>query len=396
MLPETLLAIAAACLLTAACADVPGQARLPRIEGIGLRETRIPSSVDAVEQPIIFGVPDPLPEGPLPLLVGLHTWSGEYRQMVEEYPRQAARRKWLVVLPHFRGPNLTTNPNARQAGGSILAQHDIVDAVNWMREQFPVDPRRIIIIGGSGGGHMTSLMCTKYPDLFAAGVAYCPITDMRAWQAQHNGYQQHIEAVCGGVPGDSPRVDFEYARRSPRTFITNAAHCNLLLAHGDKDATIWPEQTWETFRGLKDLPDHKVLFESWSAGHVGKTSEGLDWAATKVRCDTPPARLDIVTDEEKPYFWLTLGPAADLTFARCTAVLTRGGQVVAKDTLAPETVLRLQVADAALVRVSLDALGLTAPANLPENLALEGSDLVAHPGPGQHLFTIRFGDTQAE
>jgi hypothetical protein len=70
--------------------------------------------------------------------------------------------------------------------------------------------------------------------------------------------------------------------------------------------------------------------------------------------------------------------------------------VVAKDTLAPETVLRLQVADAALVRVSLGALGLNAPGNLPEGVSVEGADLVAHPGPGQHLFTVRFGDTQAE
>ena len=301
--------------------------------------------------------------------------------MVSPYGNEAARRKWLVVCPHYRGPNLVTNPDATEAGGSILAQHDIIDAIDHMRAYYTVDDRRIYMIGGSGGGHMTCLMATKYPDVFAACAAYCPITDFRAWHAQQNSYAKHIEAVCGGKPGDSAAVDFEYARRSPRTFITNAANANLLIGHGDKDATIWPEQSWETFRCLKGLPQHKVLFESWSAGHSGKTREGLDWAATKARSLDPPKRLDIVTDEAKRYFWLYVEPAGPLKLGKCTATLVRKGDTVGKSEIAEMTELTLTTTDVSKATVNLSDLGLSAPDTLPEGVGIRESTLVFAPLP---------------
>jgi len=380
---ESMLAVVAAVLLVAVCNDEIDAAELASIPGIALSEARVESSVDGNVQPIVVGVPQSYAEGTAtPLLVGLHTWSSHYLQMVNEYGGQAAKRDWLVVCPHFRGPNLTTNPKATEAGGSVLAQHDIIDAIEYMKANFAVDDRRIYIIGGSGGGHMTSLMCTKYPDVFAAGVAWCPITDFRSWQAQQNGYAKHVEAVCGGKPGDSPDVDFEYTRRSPRTFITNAANCNLLIGHGDKDAVIWPEQTWETFRGLKHLPAHRVLFESWSAGHAGKTTEGLDWATDFVRNETPPSRLDIVTDEAKSYFWLHVAPAGPLTLGKCTAILTREE--------GEPTALSLHCEDAGEVRVSLQDLGLAAPTDLPDGATVADGTLTVRPADGKGEYTIAF------
>lgn len=386
MSSDAALLTLAAAFLVAVCADA---ADLPRVEGMALEEVRIPSSADGKQQPIIIGVPEAYEEATaLPLLVGLHTWSAEYAQMAAPYGREAARRGWLLVCPHFRGANLVTNPHPTEAGGSLLAQRDIIDAIAYMQDRFTVDDRRIYMVGGSGGGHMTCLMASKYPDLFAAATAWCPITDLRDWHAEQNSYAQHIEAICGGKPGDSPEVDFEYARRAARVFITNAAHTNLLIGHGDKDPIIAVQQSWDTFRALKDLPDHRILFQSWSAGHSGKVAEGLDWAATKVRALTPPARLDIVTDEAKGYFWLHLAPAGPLTFGRCTAVLVRAGDKLGRDAVAERTVLTLETTDVAEARVDLAALRLDAPADLPEGVTREGDALVLRPGPGAHRYEV--------
>jgi poly(3-hydroxybutyrate) depolymerase len=367
--------------------DAQAQYALPQIEGLALHEVQIPSSVDGKPQPLVIGVPAQDAAGaPRPLLVGLHTWSSEYLQTVPEYGEQAARRGWLLVCPHFRGPNLTTNPAAREAGGSILAQHDIIDAIAYMKAHYAVDPRRIYLVGASGGGHMTCLMACKYPDVFAACTAWCPITDLRDWHAQGNSYAPHVEAVCGGPPGASAQVDFEYLRRSPRTFLTNAAPCNLFIGHGDKDPTIWPEQTWTSFRVLKDIPQHRVLFHSWSGGHEAKTTEGLNWAAEHALSDTPPHRLDIVTDEAKAYFWLWLQPAAPLTLARCTAIL-----VSAPEPAGPASVtLQLSTQDVAALRVDFGALGLRTPTTLPEGVSVEGGRLSWMPGAGRHECKIAF------
>jgi len=358
------------------CDDDAGAARLPSVPGIALSEASVPSSVDGVAQPVVVGLPDGHDGSTAtPLLVGLHTWSADYLQMVEPYAKEASRRGWLLACPHFRGPNLTTNPNATQAGGSVLAQHDIIDAIEHLKRTYNVDARRVYITGGSGGGHMTSLMACKYPDVFAAAAAWCPITDFGAWHAQQNGYAQHVEAVCGGKPGQSPEVDFEYTRRSPRTFITNAANCRLLIGHGDKDYTILVEQSWNTYARLKPLPQHGVVFHSWSAGHQDKTAEGLDWASQFVLPAEPPRRLDIVTDEAKAYFWLHLTPAGPLVLGKCTAVLVRRGDAVSAKETAPETKLSMHAEGLAEASVDLGALGLPAPAELPEGFEVNGSHL---------------------
>ncbi len=333
--------------------------RLPAVEGITWEELSLTSTFDQTEQPIVVGVPSSYePGNPTPLLVALHTWSYGYRQPPREYGPEAARRGWLLVVPHFRGPNLSTNPRATDAGGSLAAQHDIIDAVEYMKATYAVEAERVYLSGASGGGHMALLMAGKCPDVWGAVCAWCPITDLREWHAEGNPYAQHVEAVCGGVPGASPEVDFEYLRRSPRSFITNAGHTPILLGHGDRDPTIPTEQSWRTFLRLRDVPQHLAVFRSWSAGHVGLLREGLDWAEGQRRPVDPPTQLDLVTDEAKWYHWLFLEPAGPLRLGRAVATLG-------------ETTLAIEVQDLVGLRVSFRALHR----QLPTSVRCDGQEL---------------------
>ena len=300
------------------------EAALPPVEGLQLSEVAVRSTRDGPPQPLIIGVPDRPSASPTPLLVGLHTWSADYHQQVEAFGPLCAQYGWLMALPDFRGANLTSNPHARQAGGSILAQHDIVDAVATMRQQHEVDERRIYLIGGSGGGHMSLLMAGKHPDIWAGVSSWCPVTSLPEWHAQQNGYAVHCEAVCGGAPGESPAVDFEYERRSPRSFITNAAHTNVRISHGDKDRCIFIAQSWRTYEKLLDLP-HRVEFYSWSGGHEIVNAWGFAWLGQQVKPAEAPRRQSVVTDEGKWYAWVYLEPDAPLTMATCEAVLAEDG-----------------------------------------------------------------------
>lgn len=301
-----------------AAADEP----LPEVTGITLSEVMITSSMDGTEQPVIVGVPDSYQPGtPTPLLVGLHTWSADYKQRAKPYGMQAATRGWLMVLPNFRGPN-KSGPTAAQAGGSLLAQRDIVDARAFMIENYSVDPGGIYLTGDSGGGHMTLLMAGKHPDLWTAVAAWCPVTDFRDWWALDTGYSRNIEAVTGGSFGDSPEVDFEYTRRSPRTFMTNLAHLPVLFGHGDGDPVIPVDQSWATYRELKRVPAHRTVFYSWGAGHTGLQGFGLDWCVEQTRSLPPLPELHLVTDESKSYAWADLQMADETRLA--TADIVRG------------------------------------------------------------------------
>ena len=374
------LLVVAACYLIV---DSTGPS-LPRLDGITLSETPVNSSADGKPQPLIVGVPDSLdPSAPTPLLVGIHTWSADYRQMVEQFAPLCAQYGWLLVLPHFRGPNLDSNPCCTEASASLLAQRDVLDAVRYMQGAFTLDDTRLYLLGGSGGGHMSLMMAGKYPDLWAGVSAWCPVTDLRDWYEQGNTYAPHVAACCGGAPGDSPAVDFEYLRRSPRTFLINAANTNVQIAHGDKDPTISITQTWQTYETLRSLR-HRTEFSSWSGGHDLLPDEGFAWLSRQVKPVAPPTEQHLVTDEAKWFFWLYVQPATALTLARCEAILEVG----------PPATLRLSGEHCALLRVCLRALSLPAPSAVlrggvalnPDAYKLDGS-ILELPG-GDYVITF--------
>ena len=182
------------------------------------------SSLDGSMQPCYFWAPAKATSEAVPLIVGMHTWSGDIAQL-DHYRTvrdEAERRGWAFVGPNFRGPNSTP-----QGCGSAFAVQDIVDAVDFAKSSVKVDPKRVYIIGGSGGGHMTLLMLGRHPEVFAAGAAFCPITDLARWHAdslvahpgRETGYARMMESACGGRPADRRE---EYAARSPLTWLKNA------------------------------------------------------------------------------------------------------------------------------------------------------------------------------
>jgi len=327
---------------------------LPEVPGYTLREVGIKSGIDGSVEPSIIGYPADVMPGAqnargLPLLVGIHSWSTTRFSSAQQQAAVAAEQGWLSVFPEFRGPNLPSNPRVTQAGASLLAQHDIIDAVEYMKAQFPVDERRIYIQGGSGGGHMSLQMLCKYPDVWAACASWVPITSMQEWWEEQNGYAPFVEAVCGGKPGDSPEVDWEYLRRSPRTFITNAVNTPTRIAHGQMDGTIAYEQSWHTYTRLRPYPGHKVRFTSDSTGHNADYVEGARWLSGFTRSADAPRRQWLVTDEAKWYFWCYVAPASDAAPATCDA------GIVDKD---GETLLSVTLQGAREVKIDLAALGV--------------------------------------
>ena len=79
----------------------------------GVKEVNYVSNADGTEQPALFWKPD-TQDGPVPLLVALHTWSGNYLQAGGEavFARWCQQVGWAFVHPDFRGINKTP-----QAGG---------------------------------------------------------------------------------------------------------------------------------------------------------------------------------------------------------------------------------------------------------------------------------------
>lgn len=288
-----------------------------------LQEVSITSSLDQSSQPSIVYVPTTMSET-VPLIVLLHTWSGNYKQTghIELVAKECERRGWAMIHPNFRGPNWTP-----QACGSPFAVQDVVDAVEWMQKHHSINAKRIYLTGVSGGGHMSMLMAGKHPEIWAGVSAWVGISDVSAWhtetKAAQRGYFAHIEKAVGGAPGTSAEIDEQLKARSPLTWIERAkglpidlnagihdghsgsvpishtllAFNKLAEANGHAAQELTPEQI-ETmtktesvpaplkFSGEQEPRKHEILFRRsagpvrvtiFEGGHEGDLMTAMEW-----------------------------------------------------------------------------------------------------------------------
>ncbi len=153
----------------------------------------IPSTLDgAIQQAYIYRSTS---STPVPLVVNLHTWSGDYTQF-DGFGDLVKNKNWNFIHPDFRGSNTTP-----QSCASKYAIQDVDDAIAYALKTMPVDPENIFITGTSGGGMMSCVayLNTRHP--IRATFAWVPITDLEAWYyqsaARKNKYAKNILTVTG-------------------------------------------------------------------------------------------------------------------------------------------------------------------------------------------------------
>jgi len=200
-------------------------------------EVSIPSTKDGKRQKAFWWHPESAKKKAVPLLVILHTWSGNYQQKSwkEAGLKESTQRGWAVIHPDFRGRN-----NHPEACGSEFAVQDVIDAVAWAKKQIKVDTKRIYLVGTSGGGHMSLVMAGRAPKIWAGVSSWVPISDVAQWHrdctaAGRTKYARDMEKCCGGKPGDSEKVDAEYKNRSPLTWLHNAKGIHIDINAGVHD-----------------------------------------------------------------------------------------------------------------------------------------------------------------
>ncbi len=227
-------------------ADDKAVGKLPK-----MTEVSITSSLDKTKQPSLLWAPDAATTKPAPLLVYLHSWSGDYRQNNSVWQKQAVDRGWIFLHPNFRGPN-----NQSQACGSRLARQDILDSVDFVISRYKVDQNRVYLAGSSGGGHMSMLMAGYYPQRFSAVSAWVGISDLAAWYRfqTKNGkpqrYAMMTAASCGGAPGSSKQVDEAYKARSPLFHLHNVGDLPLDIAAGVTDGHTGSVPIYQSLRAF--------------------------------------------------------------------------------------------------------------------------------------------------
>lgn len=226
-----LIAILAVLIGTSQAQDTPKEPVVP-----ALQSAEVISTLDSEKQPILYWVPEKAQAESVPLLVFLHSWSGDVRQDNRLWQAEAVRREWAYLHPNFRGMN-----NTPKACGSKFARQDILDAVDFLVKSVKIDPQRIYLAGTSGGGHMAMLMAGNHPERFSAVSAWVGIGDMAEWYRFHapNGkpdkYAGDILKALGGPPGELDVRDQDYVDRSPVSVLHRVGDLPLDIMAGVHD-----------------------------------------------------------------------------------------------------------------------------------------------------------------
>ncbi|MBQ2957031.1 MAG: alpha/beta fold hydrolase [Clostridia bacterium] len=232
-------------------------------------EILVRSTLDGSMQPSLF-YRSPLP-GKRPLLIGLHTWSHNRFNQINNFLPYAEKLGFHLLLPEFRGPNLTGNPHCTEACVSDYALQDVKDAVDSLLPSGNIDEDGILLLGHSGGGLMALMLAAKWPELFRAVGAYVPITDLAVWADENANYREHVLACCSGSKE-------EMAKRSPIYHLAEISRANVKLFHGKHDPTVPVSHSIRFFsRMTEEYPSARVFLDVFDGGHEIDMDQAMYW-----------------------------------------------------------------------------------------------------------------------
>jgi lysophospholipase L1-like esterase len=195
-------------------------------------QTEIKSSVDGKMQKVIFRFTKS--ETPKPLIISLHTWSGDYTQ-IDPLTTKILKKDWNYIHPNFRGPNKT-----KEACGSKLVVSDIDDAISYALENANVDTTNIHVIGVSGGGFATMLTYMKSVHNIKTFSSWAGISNMVNWYYESLGRgKKYAGDICLSTTGKITNFNVNEAiLRSPfymKTPVKKRKNSKLFLYCGVHD-----------------------------------------------------------------------------------------------------------------------------------------------------------------
>ena len=189
----------------------------------------------------------------------VYVYGGPHAQMITANWMYAARG-WDLYMAN-RGYILFTLDNRGSANRGLEFENctfrhlgieegkDQVKGIEYLKSLPYVDARRIGVHGWSFGGHMTTALMLRYPDLFKVGVAGGPVID---WQ--------FYEVMYGERYMDTPQQNPEGYEQTNLRNLAPRLKGHLLLIHDDHDRTCVPQHTLSFIKACVDARTYPDLF----------------------------------------------------------------------------------------------------------------------------------------
>ncbi len=163
-------------------------------------------------------------------------------------PEAQARPEYSEIFPELLNAGISVlTPNVRGSSGSgrtfvhaddkekrFAAIDDVADCVRFLVDNQLADPRRIACAGWSYGGFLTMAAMTFHPDLFAAGVTICGMSDLITFYRNTEPWIADAAYPKYGHPVN----DRELLEQLSPLRRADALAAPLLVVHGANDTNV--------------------------------------------------------------------------------------------------------------------------------------------------------------
>ncbi len=198
--------------------------------------------------------------GQHPAIVYVH--GGPTSQTVNSFNRfiqHAANNGYIVIAPNYRGSTgygkEFQQANLFDMGGGDL--QDVIAAADWIKQTGYVDPKKLIVMGGSYGGYMSMMAVTKAPEVWAAGVPIVPFVNYFTEIENEDPVLREMDLA---TMGDPVKDKARFEDRSP-IFFVDKIKAPLMLLAGGNDPRCPKSETLQVVEAIKKqggVADYKI------------------------------------------------------------------------------------------------------------------------------------------
>jgi dipeptidyl aminopeptidase/acylaminoacyl peptidase len=230
--------------------------------------------------------------GQHPAIVLVH--GGPTAQTVNSFNRfvqHVANQGYIVIAPNYRGSTgygkEFQQANLFDMGGGDL--QDVLAAADWIKQTGYVDPKKLIVMGGSYGGYMSMMALTKAPDVWAAGVPIVPFVNYFTEIENEDPVLRESDIATMGDPEKNKDL---YRDRSPIFFVDQIKAPLLLLAGGNDPRCPKTEaqQVVDAIKKRNGVVDYKVYEnEGHGFSRVDNQIDAYKRVSDFLKAHVPPA-----------------------------------------------------------------------------------------------------------
>ncbi len=182
-----------------------------------------------------------------------------------------------LLYPNIRGSTgygksfLASDNGVRREG----AYRDIGSLLDWIATRDDLDAARVMMTGGSYGGHMTLVSATRYDDRICCSVDVVGISNLATFLRNTSGYRQDLRRVEYGDERDSVAREF-MERTAP---LNNAAGITrpLFVVQGLNDPRVPPSEAEQMVATVRQNGGAVWYLAARDEGHGFQKKKNVDF-----------------------------------------------------------------------------------------------------------------------